>query len=89
MDSPKTAEDPPGRDGAGRMKILRTLSRWLFGLLFMVAGVLHFVAPAFYLKIMPPTSRFISRSCISAVCLRSAWGRCFWFANGHVWRAGD
>jgi uncharacterized membrane protein len=36
------------------MKIFKTLSRWLFGLLFVVAGVLHFVAPAFYLKIMPP-----------------------------------
>lgn len=36
------------------MKILKTLSRCLFGLLFVGAGVMHFVAPAFYLKIMPP-----------------------------------
>src|ERR1700722_17081197 len=40
------------------MKILKTLSRWLFGLLFVVAGVLHFVTPAFYLKIMPPSLPF-------------------------------
>jgi uncharacterized membrane protein len=36
------------------MKIFKTLSRFLFGLLFVGAGVMHFVAPAFYLKIMPP-----------------------------------
>jgi uncharacterized membrane protein len=36
------------------MKIVKTLTRFLFGLLFVVAGVLHFVNPAFYLKIMPP-----------------------------------
>ncbi|HEX4070704.1 MAG TPA: hypothetical protein VHX68_06025, partial [Planctomycetaceae bacterium] len=47
------------------MKILRTLSRWLFGLLFMVAGVLHFVAPAFYLKIMPPLHPVSSRDRVS------------------------
>lgn len=28
--------------------------KWLFGVLFIAAGVLHFVRPGFYLKIMPP-----------------------------------
>lgn len=30
------------------------VGKWLFGVLFVVAGILHFVAPGFYLKIMPP-----------------------------------
>jgi uncharacterized membrane protein len=40
----------PGDD----MKLTKTISRYLFGLLFVLAGVLHFVRPGFYLKIMPP-----------------------------------
>ena len=36
------------------MKILKTVSRYIFGILFIVAGVLHFARPEFYLKIMPP-----------------------------------
>ena len=28
--------------------------KWLFGLLFVLAGVAHFVRPGIYLKIMPP-----------------------------------
>ncbi len=36
------------------MKILKTVSRYIFGILFIAAGVLHFTRPDFYLKIMPP-----------------------------------
>jgi uncharacterized membrane protein len=36
------------------MKVLKTISRYIFGVLFIGAGVLHFVHPDFYLKIMPP-----------------------------------
>ncbi len=36
------------------MKILKTVSRYIFGILFIAAGVLHFARPDFYLKIMPP-----------------------------------
>lgn len=36
------------------MPTLRTFSRYLLALLFIGAGVLHFVAPATYLLIMPP-----------------------------------
>ena len=32
----------------------RTVLRWLLGVLFVVAGIAHFVAPKFYLAIMPP-----------------------------------
>lgn len=28
--------------------------KWLFGLLFVLAGVVHFLRPGIYLKIMPP-----------------------------------
>ena len=34
--------------------MLRKLSRWLLVVLFVAAGVNHFVFPKFYLKIMPP-----------------------------------
>ena len=33
---------------------LKTALKWLLGVLFVAAGVLHFVRPDFYLKIMPP-----------------------------------
>ena len=33
--------------------MIRTFFRWLLALLFVLAGVWHFVNPAFYLKIMP------------------------------------
>jgi uncharacterized membrane protein len=36
------------------MKFVKTLSRYLFGLFFIAAGVMHFVKPKFYLAIMPP-----------------------------------
>ncbi len=32
----------------------RMVLRWLLGVLFVVAGIGHFVAPRFYLAIMPP-----------------------------------
>ncbi|MGI8811341.1 MAG: DoxX family protein [Pyrinomonadaceae bacterium] len=33
---------------------IRTASRVIFGVLFILAGLNHFIDPAFYLKIMPP-----------------------------------
>jgi uncharacterized membrane protein len=30
------------------------IGKWIFGILFVAAGIGHFVAPAFYMKIMPP-----------------------------------
>jgi uncharacterized membrane protein len=35
------------------MRIVRTLMKWLLGVLFAVAGVNHFLNPAFYVGIMP------------------------------------
>jgi uncharacterized membrane protein len=32
----------------------RLVGKWVFGALFIVAGVLHFVRPNWYMKIMPP-----------------------------------
>ncbi len=34
-------------------KRLQLASRWIFGLLFILAGIGHFVSPGTYLKIMP------------------------------------
>lgn len=36
------------------MITFRTLARWLLGLVFIAAGVLHFAATDFYLPLMPP-----------------------------------
>jgi uncharacterized membrane protein len=36
------------------MKIVKTVSRYIYGLLFIAAGALHFLRPEFYMKIMPP-----------------------------------
>ncbi len=36
------------------MSILRVISRWLLVALMIGAGVMHFVRPGFFLKIMPP-----------------------------------
>jgi uncharacterized membrane protein len=33
---------------------LKTALRWLFGLVFILAGLNHFRDPAFYVNIMPP-----------------------------------
>ena len=33
---------------------IKTISQWLLSLLMVFAGVMHFVNPAFFLKIMPP-----------------------------------
>jgi uncharacterized membrane protein len=32
----------------------RLVGKWIFGVAFIVAGVLHFVRPEWYMKIMPP-----------------------------------
>ncbi len=36
------------------MRIFKTLSRYVFAASFVAAGIMHFVRPDFYLKIMPP-----------------------------------
>lgn len=36
------------------MSRLKTGARWLFAAFFMLAGLNHFVHPAFYVRIMPP-----------------------------------
>mgnify|MGYP001285309194 CR=1 FL=1 len=33
---------------------MKTATRWLFGVLFILAGVNHFLNPGFYVDIMPP-----------------------------------
>jgi uncharacterized membrane protein len=37
-----------------RFRRTRTFLRWLLGVVFVVAGIGHFVAPGIYLTIMPP-----------------------------------
>jgi uncharacterized membrane protein len=36
------------------MKRLKTISKYILGVLFILAGVNHFLNPALYLQIMPP-----------------------------------
>ena len=36
------------------MNIAKILLKWLFGIVFVLAGINHFLNPDFYLKIMPP-----------------------------------
>ncbi len=36
------------------MKTLKTVLKWIFGILFILAGANHFINPDFYLNIMPP-----------------------------------
>lgn len=36
------------------MTVVRVISKYLLSLLMILAGVLHFVRPGFFLKIMPP-----------------------------------
>jgi uncharacterized membrane protein len=38
----------------GRIAVASLVGKCVFGLMFVVAGVMHFVSPAFYMKIMPP-----------------------------------
>jgi uncharacterized membrane protein len=33
---------------------LKSAMRWLMGILFVLAGVYHFVNPGFYVRLMPP-----------------------------------
>ncbi len=50
-----------GRESAGgsltkstKLARLKSVMRWLMGILFVLAGVNHFVNPAFYMRLMPP-----------------------------------
>ena len=36
------------------MRIVKTVTRYVFGMAFIGAGIMHFVRPEFYLRIMPP-----------------------------------
>lgn len=36
------------------MRAVKLILKYLLGLLFVAAGLNHFINPAFYLKIMPP-----------------------------------
>lgn len=68
---------------------LKLLSKYLFGLLFVLTGLYHFVNPAFYLRMMPPFLPwhlflvYLSGFCEAALGLlllfpkytrRAAWG---------------
>jgi uncharacterized membrane protein len=35
-------------------EVIKTILLWLLGIFFVLAGINHFRAPEFYLKIMPP-----------------------------------
>ena len=51
------------------MARFKTVTRFVFGLFFVLAGVNHFVSPAFYLNIMPPYLPWhIGLVYISGVC---------------------
>jgi uncharacterized membrane protein len=39
---------------ADRWEVLRLIGKWVFATLFVVAGVGHFIATDFYMRIMPP-----------------------------------
>lgn len=36
------------------MKRIKTISKFLLAIFMIVAGIMHFVNPEFFLKIMPP-----------------------------------
>ncbi len=36
------------------MTTIKTISKWLLAFLMVFAGVMHFISPKFFLKIMPP-----------------------------------
>jgi uncharacterized membrane protein len=36
------------------MRLFKQVMKWIFGTLMTLAGILHFINPGFYLKIMPP-----------------------------------
>lgn len=36
------------------MRIAKTIFKWIFGIVFIFAGLNHFLNPDFYLRIMPP-----------------------------------
>jgi uncharacterized membrane protein len=38
----------------GRIAVASLVGKCVFGVLFVAAGVMHFVSPGFYMKIMPP-----------------------------------
>ncbi|HEY4311424.1 MAG TPA: MauE/DoxX family redox-associated membrane protein [Pirellulales bacterium] len=37
------------------MGLIKTVLKYVQGLLYVVAGMNHFIAPSFYMKIMPPS----------------------------------
>lgn len=48
----------PGRPSSWvdmKLSWVRTILRWLLGVAFVAAGTNHFLAPQFYLPLMPPT----------------------------------
>lgn len=36
------------------MSLIRTISKYLLAIFMITAGIMHFVNPAFFLKVMPP-----------------------------------
>ncbi len=52
--------DPPGPESARRTSVrpMRSLFVYFFAVVFVLAGVLHFVRPAAYARIVPPFLRY-------------------------------
>lgn len=40
------------------MRVTKIIFKWIFGILFIFAGLNHFINPDFYLRIMPPVLPF-------------------------------
>ena len=51
----------------------KLIGKWIFGILFVLAGVGHFVVPGFYMKIMPPYLPLHRELVLPVASPRSCW----------------
>jgi uncharacterized membrane protein len=67
--------------------MLKTWSRYLFGVLFIAAGLNHFVNPTFYLAMMPPYLPWHSELVAISGVAEAALGVLLLFRRWAVWAA--
>ena len=71
------------------MRLFKIITRWLFGVIFVFAGVNHFLNPDFYVRIVPPYLPWHVELVYASGACEISLGRCCSFPSTFLWPRGD
>ena len=70
-------------------RFVKTVLKYVQGAFYVVAGMNHFINPAFYMKIMPPYLPWQAMLVFVSGLAEVFWACCWLFRARRSWRPGD